>query len=117
MSLIVGNPHNNPIDARTRGPLDYNGAAIRDKGEMLSLTDMWRAAGSLDSKRPANWARKEGGGIYRTCFDDFGYACGAHPNPKGRARHWGFHLRARADRHFLRQIPVTRIAYVVNSVA
>ncbi len=27
---------------------------------MLSLTDMWEAAGSDPSKRPADWARKEG---------------------------------------------------------
>ena len=40
--------------------LVYNGTAIRDKGEMLSLTDMWRAAGSPEGQRPANWARKEG---------------------------------------------------------
>ena len=27
---------------------------------MLSLTDMWRAAGSVDSKRPAYWLRHDG---------------------------------------------------------
>lgn len=26
----------------------------------VKITDMWKAAGSEDSKRPANWARKEG---------------------------------------------------------
>ena len=41
-------------------PLVYGQVAIREKGEMLSLTDMWKAAGSDDAKRPANWARKEG---------------------------------------------------------
>ncbi|CAH1661631.1 KilA domain-containing protein [Hyphomicrobiales bacterium] len=40
--------------------LVYNGEAIRDKNEMLSLTDMWRAAGADEARRPANWARKEG---------------------------------------------------------
>ncbi|WP_112309720.1 KilA-N domain-containing protein [Pseudogemmobacter bohemicus] len=40
--------------------LVYNGTAIRDKGEMLSLTDMWKASGSPEAKRPANWSRKEG---------------------------------------------------------
>lgn len=40
--------------------LVYNGTLIRDKGEMLSLTDMWKAAGEAEGKRPANWARKEG---------------------------------------------------------
>lgn len=40
--------------------LVYQGTLIRDKGEMLSLTDMWKAAGSPEGQRPANWARKEG---------------------------------------------------------
>lgn len=38
----------------------YNSVAIRDKGEMLSLTDMWEAAGRPENKRPAEWARKDG---------------------------------------------------------
>jgi hypothetical protein len=29
--------------------------SIRERGEMLSLTDMWRAAGGDPSKRPAKW--------------------------------------------------------------
>jgi hypothetical protein len=40
--------------------LAFNGAAIRDRGEMLSLTDMWKAGGEDPSKKPADWARKEG---------------------------------------------------------
>lgn len=40
--------------------LTYNGQPIALSGEMLNLTDMWRAAGADDAKRPANWARKEG---------------------------------------------------------
>lgn len=40
--------------------LVYAGSSIRERGEMLSLTDMWKAAGADDAKRPANWARKEG---------------------------------------------------------
>jgi hypothetical protein len=40
--------------------LDYNGVQIRDKGEMLSLTDMWKAAGSPENREPYNWSRKEG---------------------------------------------------------
>lgn len=40
--------------------LNYQGHIIADKGEMLSLTDMWKAAGGDDAKRPANWARKDG---------------------------------------------------------
>ncbi len=40
--------------------LAFNGVDVRARGEMLSLTDMWRAAGEDPSKRPYEWARKEG---------------------------------------------------------
>ena len=40
--------------------LVYRDVPIRDRGEMLSLTDMWRAAGEPASGRPADWRRKEG---------------------------------------------------------
>lgn len=35
--------------------LNYQGHMIADKGDKLSLTDMWKAAGSDDSKRPTRW--------------------------------------------------------------
>ncbi|QGA55859.1 KilA-N domain-containing protein [Brucella sp. 2280] len=37
------------------GPLVYNGHDITVKAEMLSLTDMWKAAGSDPQKAPAKW--------------------------------------------------------------
>ena len=41
--------------------LVYNGQTIHIRdGDMLSLTDMWRAADCPESGRPADWARKEG---------------------------------------------------------
>lgn len=40
--------------------LIFNGQVIHDRNEMLSLTDMWRAAGSPPDKRPAEWKRHEG---------------------------------------------------------
>jgi hypothetical protein len=33
--------------------------AIASKGEMLSLTDMWRAAGEPENKRPAHWLQQD----------------------------------------------------------
>ena len=36
-------------------PLVYNGVLINDRGEKLSLTDMWRATGSDPQKAPAKW--------------------------------------------------------------
>lgn len=39
----------------TNTPLVYKGEIIRDKGEMLSLTDMWKAAGSPAGRAPADW--------------------------------------------------------------
>jgi hypothetical protein len=35
--------------------LVYEGVPIRRRDEKLNLTDMWRAAGADDSKRPARW--------------------------------------------------------------
>ncbi len=39
----------------TKAPLVYNGAPIRDRGDMLSLTDMWKAAGSQSGRAPNDW--------------------------------------------------------------
>ncbi|KQO70642.1 KilA-N domain-containing protein [Methylobacterium sp. Leaf88] len=36
-------------------PLTYGGQVIHDQDAMVSLTDMWRAAGSPRQKTPANW--------------------------------------------------------------
>jgi hypothetical protein len=38
----------------------YNGHTIGEDGDFLSLTDMWRAAGSDPSKRPVIWLRQAG---------------------------------------------------------
>lgn len=35
--------------------LTLNNQAIRDRGEMLSLTDMWKAAGGPSGRAPADW--------------------------------------------------------------
>ena len=35
--------------------LVYKGALIADRGAMLSLTDMWRAAGCDPARQPSNW--------------------------------------------------------------
>lgn len=37
--------------------LVYNGEVIHAKSEMLSLTDMWKAAGADPSRSPAEWSR------------------------------------------------------------
>jgi len=39
----------------TKPAFVYAGVLIRDRGEMISLTDMWRAAGSDPARQPANW--------------------------------------------------------------
>lgn len=39
--------------------LTYEGHPIALRGEMLNLTDMWRAAGSDASKRPVEWLRSK----------------------------------------------------------
>lgn len=39
--------------------LAYEGAPIATRDEFISLTDMWRAAGGDDDKRPAEWLRHD----------------------------------------------------------
>ena len=43
-----------PIDTLT-----YEGTPIRLRGAMLNLTDMWKAAGRLENRRPADWLSLE----------------------------------------------------------
>jgi hypothetical protein len=40
--------------------LVFSGTNIRNRDDLLCLTDMWRAAGGDESKRPAEWLRQEG---------------------------------------------------------
>lgn len=40
--------------------LYFKSQSIREDGEFLCLTDMWRAAGAVDSKQPAEWLRSAG---------------------------------------------------------
>lgn len=61
------------VETTSKG-LVYNGTAIKDRGEMLSLTDMWGAAGSPDNKRPAEWARKEGASFIEFVADSHNMA-------------------------------------------
>ena len=35
--------------------LSYQGTTIRLRGAMLNLTDMWRAAGCPEYRRPIHW--------------------------------------------------------------
>jgi len=48
-------PESIPSRAGALVPLTYGGKPIHDRGEMVSLTDMWRAAGADPSKQPAKW--------------------------------------------------------------
>jgi hypothetical protein len=40
--------------------LTYSGTLIHQRQDMLSLTDMWKAAGSPANQEPFNWSRFEG---------------------------------------------------------
>lgn len=44
----------------TNAILTYNGQTINERGEMLSLTDMWRAAGASNDRRPNDWLKLKG---------------------------------------------------------
>src|SRR5215475_6659145 len=39
--------------------VSWNGINIDGRGEMLSLTDMWRSEGSPENKRPGEWLRQD----------------------------------------------------------
>lgn len=39
--------------------IEYNGTPIHQRDEMVSLTDMWRAAGEAESKRPVFWQQTQ----------------------------------------------------------
>lgn len=45
---------------------------IRERGEMLNLTDMWRGAGEDPSKRPAQWLRSRQAGELQAFLNDVG---------------------------------------------
>ncbi|MBS7702695.1 KilA-N domain-containing protein [Chelatococcus asaccharovorans] len=55
MTSELTSPNDGARDLPAR--LVYNGEVIRDKNEMLSLTDMWKAAGSVDGRRPDDWKK------------------------------------------------------------
>lgn len=44
----------------TNQTLTYNNTPIKERGEMLSLTDMWRAADGTTSQRPSKWLEIDG---------------------------------------------------------
>ena len=46
--------------------LTYEGTDIRQRGLMLNLTDMWRAAGSSATRRPMDWLRMDDTKRFRT---------------------------------------------------
>jgi len=48
------------ITTTVNQPLVYNGIELAQKGDTFSLTAFWKAAGSEEAKRPANWSRKDG---------------------------------------------------------
>ena len=47
--------HYTPTTPGSAGHLTYEGTDIRKRGQMLNLTDMWRAAGAPGSRRPSLW--------------------------------------------------------------
>ena len=57
--------------------LSWHGSAIRLRGGMLNLTDLWRAGARPDNRRPADWLNSEEAqrlrthaGIHWTEIDD-----------------------------------------------
>lgn len=57
---VVGESGPGVTKIRSIARFTYNGSVIRADGDMLNLTDMWRAAGADTSRAPYEWSRKEG---------------------------------------------------------
>ena len=45
--------------AQSAEALAFDGVAIRNRGQQVSLTDAWKAAGGDPSRKPAHWLRSE----------------------------------------------------------
>lgn len=52
-----------------RAPLVYNGVEIHDRGEMLCLTDMWKAGRSPSGRGPADWLALSSVKEFMACVD------------------------------------------------
>jgi len=69
--------------------LDYEGHRIRHLGAMLSLTDMWSAAGRPGQRRPADWLALDDTRRFRTqALERFAEAHLAHHPGAGDASVW-----------------------------
>lgn len=51
--------------------LVYNGVRIRDRGEKVSLTDMWKSAGADPSRAPGEWLRSADASKFVGYLSDF----------------------------------------------
>lgn len=51
--------------------IEHNGVVVSERDEMLSLTDMWKAAGSPANKDPAQWLRQAGTVEFVECVAAF----------------------------------------------
>lgn len=57
--------------------IEHNGVVVAERGEMMSLTDMWKAAGAEESKRPVEWLRQDSTKEFVECVSaslEVGYA-------------------------------------------
>jgi len=59
---IKRRPKGEAAPAAERGvqAFEFNGMVVRRDGELMCLTDLWRAAGSPERNRPADWLRFRG---------------------------------------------------------
>ena len=52
-------PTARPVAKAPAVGLTFGGVAIRDRDQQVSLTDMWKAAGSNPARKPTHWLRSE----------------------------------------------------------
>jgi hypothetical protein len=72
--------------------LYFKSQAIREDGEFLCLTDMWRAAAVAESKRPAEWLRHDATQEFASYLETVGAAHSLVRTAEGRSgatwAHW-----------------------------
>lgn len=62
-------PAAGPAEGSVPAPFVYQGEVIHDRGEMLSLTDMWKASGSPSGRAPPDWLVLPGTADFVNCVE------------------------------------------------
>ncbi len=97
--------------AKAATSLTFGGVTIGVDGDKLFLTDMWRAAGSDNSKKPYEWLRQDGTKAFIEYLETMGLAHSLMKTTEGRnGGTWG----ALAARDGVREVPLPLLPRLVQ---